>query len=270
MPKLSIQTYYPTTVALDGAEIDLRITRLAARDAFAFLKDFERAADPPSERSLIVRVKDDELEKRPVPRPRTAKEQAAADALVTLRECLKTSTHTFPLGDDVAHGRDQILLALLSEIEAALPEEAEGDEQFVLSDQVVRARRLDEMTPEQRAAWDVLDKADEQFATDFIVDTITNYVTAEPGQIEVDGQDITSGADLVRLFGAHAGALKAMVRAVRDENVLPSALKNAWRSARDSRRSSTTSDLDLSGQTPAATATAAAPEASAPPAAATA
>ena len=258
MAKLSVSSHYPTTIPIDGVDIDFRIQRLTAAEFFAFSRQYEKVLDPPSERMLLVR-REDELAKRPVARQRTAKEQAAADALVTLRECLKTSAHTFPLHDDVSQSRDQVLLALLSEIEAALPAEPDSDDEvFVIPDSEIRTRRLAELSPIERAAWDGLDAEDEAFAASFIVETLTRYVQVAPDQIEADGVPVTSGADLVRYFGGQGAALKALVRAVREENLLPSALKNALRSARDTRPSSSTPDREAPGSEPGPTAASAA------------
>ena len=257
MPKLSVQTYYPVTVPIDGEPIACRIARLSAREFFTFAKEFDRVSDPVSERKITIRVTDEELAKHPVPRARTRAEDAAQEALEELRTGLA----------GLENGA--VLTGLLTHVEAALPPEPTSEE-FVISDEEIRKRRLEEMTDVHRAAWEKTDAEDERFAASFIVDTVARYVTVEPGEIEVDDAPLTSGADLVRVFGGQTAALKALVRAVREENVLPTALKNAWRSARATTPSSNTPDLAVPGTAPGKTAASAEPKGSAPAAAATA
>jgi hypothetical protein len=254
MSKLSVTSYFPLTLPIDGTPVALRIARLTAREFFAFAKDYDRATDPVSERKLLLRTAE-ELTKQPVPRERTAAEAAAAEALEALREGLQG------LESGAA------LTGLLAPLEALLPPEPTSEE-FVVSDAEVRKRRLEEMGPDQKAAWEQQDADDERFAASFIVETITRWVQAEAGEIDVDGEPLTAGADLVRVFGGQADVLKAMVRAVRDENLLPTPLKNAWRSARASKPSSSTPDRDQPGPAPVPTAPPADERASAPDAAA--
>jgi hypothetical protein len=245
MAKLSVQSYFETSVPIDGVEITVHVTRLAASDFFTWARDFDRVSDPVSERQLTIRLTDEERAKRPVQRPRTAAEAAAADACVGLRELLKGT------GEDT----ERELLVHLTTIEAALPAEPDSDDEVhVLPDAEIRQRRLAEMTPEARARWDAQDQADEAFARTFIADTLTRFIALPAGEIDGPDGPITTGEGVLRYFGGHTGALQALVRAVRDENVLPTALKNAWRSARASMPSSSTPDRDQPGPAPAKTA----------------
>ena len=240
MSKLLVRNYYPATVQIDGADIKIRVHRLSATEFRAWAKAFDAVNDPPSERALTVRdpAREDEQAKQLVPRAWTEAETAAAEAIAQLEPFVI----------------DMRIAAAMPALKALIPAEP-GDEEFVMPDAEVRKRRLAEMTPEQRAAWDVLDAADEQRAADFIIDTISRYVTVEAGEIEQEGEDgtvtaLTSGADVVRFFGGHASALRSLVGCVREENTLSTALKNALRSARDSRRSSDAADLDPVGAKP--------------------
>lgn len=250
MSKLLVRNYYPTTVPIDGAEIRIRVSRMSASDFMAWAKRFDAVNDPPSERTLTVRdpAREDEQATRLVPRAWTDAETAAAEAIATI-EADTPSPRT---------------LEALPALQALIPSEP-GDEVFVMPDAAVRTRRLAEMTPEQRTAWDAIDAADERRAAEFVVDTITRYIEVEPGEIDKEGADLvaplTSGADLVRYFGGHAAALRELVAIVRVEHTLSTALKNDLRSARASRRSSAAADLEGAG-IPGPTAAPVAPEAS--------
>jgi hypothetical protein len=239
--KLLVRNYYPATLPLDGEEIKIRVHRMSATEFREWARAHDRVVDPSSERSLTIRDpnREDEIAKRLVPRAWTDAETAAAEAIATLEAFIEI---------------DVRMAASIAALKALIPAEP-GDEVFVMTDAAVRKRRLDEMTSEARAAWDVVDARDEAFERDFIINTITHYVTVEKGEIdqEVDGAvvPLTEGADLVRFFGGHATALRHLVGAVREENTLSTALKNALRSARASRPSSGAAGLDPLGATPA-------------------
>lgn len=105
----------------------------------------------------------------------------------------------------------------------------------------VRARRLSDMTDSGRAAFEAREAAEAEFAAEFLAATIRDYVRVEPDQIfeeAADGTDrsITSGADLVRLFGARMDVMQACLKAVHTENTLSAAAKKALRSLSDSAR----------------------------------
>lgn len=83
---------------------------------------------------------------------------------------------------------------------------------------------------------------DDVEAAAFIAQVIGDYVTAEAGQIfeEVDGQQVpvTTGADLLRLFGAQQHFVSKLLALIWGENKLAEKEKNAYRLALVSGNSS--------------------------------
>lgn len=105
----------------------------------------------------------------------------------------------------------------------------QGD--YVISDAEVRERRLRAMSAEERAAWEIQDQNDEAFAREFLLRSISDYVTVEPGQIQDEaGRELTTGADLIRLFVARGDVIQQLVRLIWTENTLSPDQKKVLRS----------------------------------------
>jgi len=112
---------------------------------------------------------------------------------------------------------------------------------FIVPADEVRARRLAEMAPDARAAFEALEDAEASAADRFVRESITAYVSIEPGQLFEDGPDgapvpIVTGADVVRAFGGRVDVLQACLRSIRNENTLSPSAKKALRSRSDSAR----------------------------------
>jgi hypothetical protein len=240
--KLRIQPFHPSTLLIDQQAVRIRVARFDI-DAFsAFRRDYARIDDAAADRPLKIRLPGDEQAMRPVVRPRTEAETAAADVLARVRA---------RLSDD-----EYVALA------DVLPAEPTKDV-FVIPDEEIRARRLAEMSSEARAAYDRAHDEEEQFAKNFIAGAVRNYVMVEDGEIEIteDGRvrSLTTGTDLVRFFGARAEVMNAAVHAIWIENTASDALKNVWRSLSGFADSSAGHDRAAAGQTPAPTAASADP-----------
>jgi hypothetical protein len=147
---------------------------------------------------------------------------------------------------------------------------AEGPEQekdengfFKIGELTVRARRLIEMTPEQRNEYDAARKVDTDHARDFVIDCITKYVTVPPGAlVGPDDIAIETGADLAAIYVTTPEVMKSLVDAIQMENTLGPDAKKEWRSRFDSRISSHAPATGVSGEKPASTVDAAATSAS--------
>lgn len=159
---------------------------------------------------------------------------------------------------------------------ALLARRPDGDEQakgpdgkFLLSDDLIRARRLMEMSDDEREDFDRREDEEEAFSVQFLTRSITDYIAVEPEQLYEDGQDgkprsITTGADMLRLFGGRSDVLAQLLRAIDVENTWSTAGKNALRSLSASARSSDAPQPVAVGPKPEPTAADAGTAASAP------
>ena len=151
----------------------------------------------------------------------------------------------------------------------------EGDEQetsakgvFVVSDEEVRRRRIQEMTDEPRAAFLAQEHVDASAEYDFCVDTVRQYVRVAPAlrpdgtthrylmELEDGGEpfELRTGEDLVRAFGGSLKQLRQLTRAVFVENILGPQEKKLLRLLSDSKPSSSGPTPAAAGPTPDATA----------------
>jgi hypothetical protein len=143
-----------------------------------------------------------------------------------------------------------------------------GEEGLDVDD--LEAKRWVEKTPEEREVAMQEEQREQERQAQFAVDTITDYVSAEPDQIfdEDAGAMVTSGADLVRVFAQRHDVLSTLVAEVFLENRLSADQKKVLRLLRDSARGSADSET-APGERPGPTAGNVGPEGSASPAAAT-
>lgn len=148
--------------------------------------------------------------------------------------------------------------------------EATGDpvkddkRRFVISDDAIQQRRLAELGDAARAEYQKADADDEVWAKRFIQDAIEQYVSVPPGEIvDDDGQEIRTGAELVRFFGGRGDVLKDLLFAIYGENSMSAPLKKIWRSQSAFSGGSSEPSPAAPGPTPAPTAGSAAPVASA-------
>lgn len=134
-----------------------------------------------------------------------------------------------------------------------------GVEQYVLPADVIRARRLAEMSDAERAELLRHEDEEEQFSIEFLAGVIRDYVSIEDGQLyeDVEGGEqrpIISGEDVLRVYGGRSDVLRGLLWAVFAENTLDAAAKKASRSLFDSARSSDARPSAAPGPTPAPTA----------------
>lgn len=254
---IEISRDYPVTLAVDGQELRVRVARMTVNQATRFERQWARLNTPDSERLVSTRMPGEEMEKRPVVRPRSIPEIYAAALLERATEGERTPF-------------EQELVAALR---ALVPEES-TEEEFVLPLDVIQARRRAEMTPERRAAWQRLVDEEDAAVDGFTQSAIQDYLTVEPGQLVerlADGttRSLTSGADFLQAFAARGEILHLAIAAVRAENFLPEARKNALRSLFASTTSSPEPSPAAPGSGPAPTAAAVEPKASATSVAAT-
>lgn len=163
----------------------------------------------------------------------------------------------------------------------AIYRKADSDEQavdarrnYVVPQSEIRRRRLDEMRPEERAAFDAAERADVLAMVEFAHHAISTYVSLEPGCVlkldagEVDAENrpivrvVSTSAQLADLLSGNVEQLTSLVAQIYAENTLSAEKKRTLRRLSDLTRSS--SAPPDPGPTPAATADAAAPRASAP------
>lgn len=99
-----------------------------------------------------------------------------------------------------------------------------GDVLMETDDQVLA--RLDfEETAEQRATREQRDAEEEAFATEFLVRSLTEYVTCEAGQLSTAREPVTTGAQILQAYGARQDVLQQLLQAIFSENCLPEAIK---------------------------------------------
>lgn len=238
----------------DVGVLDFRISRLTLGE----VADFKRAyaannvSQRESIRQISVRLPGEEMEQRPIARDMSADEQALAEAIAA-----------------IGVERTPAVEALVAAAKALVPDQPEG-KTFVISDADIRRRRLAAMTTEERAAYDALVAAESDREVAFITDTITQFVRVEAGQVlavDDDGAEtsLTTGADLLRLFGAKVDDMRNLVTLVKMENEASVEQKKLWRSWFDSDDSSAAPAKEVPGSAPAPAVDSVEPKASAGP-----
>lgn len=125
-------------------------------------------------------------------------------------------------------------------------EEQAKDERgrYVVSDADVIERRVGELAPEARAAYDQADAADNAFVEAFARQAIADYITVDPDQVaDRDGQEVRTGEALYRLFFARKDVLRELLVLILHENAMSAHQKKVWRSLSDFKRFSNESTL---------------------------
>lgn len=136
----------------------------------------------------------------------------------------------------------------------------EGGKTYLVDQEEIERRRLSEMSPETRAAYDAASLADDAFMTEFCSRAITDFVSVAPGctlTVERDaGEPLTvrTGAHLVEAFGGNLSMLVRLTKAIATENTLSPEAKKVLRSLSGSTPSSPTpgAAVAVDGATPAA------------------
>ena len=137
-------------------------------------------------------------------------------------------------------------------------EQAQDDKgEYVLSFEKLAELQLREMSPEKRVEYDEASEADEAEAKKFLTWVFTEFVTVAKGLIEEleDGkeQSVSSGIDLLRIFGARQDVIQEVLGLVHRENQLDEHQKKALRSRTDSSPTSSAPELDRVGLKPETT-----------------
>lgn len=128
----------------------------------------------------------------------------------------------------------------------------------------VRRRRLAEMTPDERKAFDALEAHEAQRTMEFCCEQIRQHVSIDSSVRLVvedeqgDPHTISTGAQIVDMFAGNKAVLHELVAVIAYENVLSAQQKKTSRARSDSS-SSSTPPATLPGDAPAATAVPAAP-----------
>lgn len=242
--KLYHETPFPFT---DAGLVDIRVKRMSVGESQAFERRYNAVSTRESLRRVSIRCPGPEMEKQPIARPRTTHEVALAEAIERFEALPDVS-------EAVAAAMSTVLN--LARVLVAEPSDAED---FVIPESEIRRRRLDEMTPSVRADYDALVVREDAEESAFIEDTVRTFVTLAPDQVvmvDAEGNEtsLTSGDDVLRIFGANLSDMRALVQQVYFENRLSEDRKKALRSLFASDVSSDAPAKDPVGNAPEATA----------------
>lgn len=94
------------------------------------------------------------------------------------------------------------------------------------SDDTIAYRDLHE-TDADREAREAREARDDAWANTFLTEALTKYITFEAGQL-LNGEPVSTGADLLRMFGARIGVLFDLISAIRVQNVWTDDAKKKW------------------------------------------
>jgi hypothetical protein len=267
---MKVTRTFKTTIPIDGKAIRCQIRRMSQGEVSAFRRAYERFSGASDlERRLAVRKPGEEMAQQAIARPRTFAEDLAADLL----ERAEPIAAAIRPALDTAGELEKTLVDLVSHLRALVPEQPEG-QAFVLTDEEIAERRLDELKPEERARLEEAHARHEAERDAFVAESISAFVKVEPDQITAELEDgseisVTTGAQLVDAFSSRADVLKTVVDMIRIENMLSESRKKALRSLFDSSASSSAPATEASGSAPETTAAPVAAKASATSEAAT-
>jgi hypothetical protein len=237
-----IKSYFPTTLEIDGVDLQLRIARFDVKQAHHFERLLTRARRKDADRMLLIRKPGAELERQHMTAMTAEGLAEFRAAIEALRQRLRS-----PGPDEVPPTAEEVLKGL--ELVAPL---LQPTDQFIVDDEEIRRRRWAELDDAGRKKYDALVREDEEAFDLFVTEALGRYVRVDPGmEFEheaADGtvtvQPVKTGADLSRCFGGRQDFISALVRRVREENRIGDALKNALRSRSASAPSSSANDRD--------------------------
>lgn len=266
-----VRATFPSSIRIDGREIRLSVKRLDVAEYSAFARGRQRIAEPESERRTLVRRLPDEFERVAPGADDVQAQEAQARELAALeQQASDLLAHTPGLESQaIADTLLQVLRFAAGVLKRVTPED-----RYRVSDELVRERRIAEMTPAEAAAYREVVAEEERYLAEFVIDVISRYVAPAPRQFEIEEDDgsiteVVTGAQLVRIFASRPRVLRGLLDTVWYENTLTDALKNVWRSGSGSTPSSSTRAQEAGGPTPEPPVADAVSEASAPIAAAT-
>ena len=259
---IRISPFHKTAVDLDGRQLRIRIARFSVDDLAEYSKLEAAMSQRREDRVLLVRRTPEELE-RIVPTETQVDEHA---------ELLDTAKALEAKAIDAKQDAfiTEVFGFLRSVVARLTPVE-----RYRMPDDEIRRRRDQDLTPAQRAELEVYRNEEQAAADAFMQFVIGKFVTLEPGQVEVENvneqgegldtwRSVTSGTDLLTLYGGRLDLLRQLMQAVRRENLMTEEEKNVWRSRSGSTRSSGERGPATGGPTPDAVVTPAASGPSAP------
>lgn len=244
--------YHPTSIVIDGRDIDIRIKRLNVNEFSDLSRKRQRMSELESDRVALLRKLPDEFE-RHVPTEAEAedferrREELAAIEAETSAALAAMDASDSPLG----RGFVALLAYAAGMLRHIKPEAA-----YRVPDEEIRRRRLSEMSPEQASRHRALTDEEDQFAASFIADTIAAYVTVLPKQIAILDEDthertpVTTGAQLVQIYGGRVEIIRRLFNEVWQQNTLSPEIKNALRPRSGSTSSSLKPAREVGGLTP--------------------
>lgn len=133
----------------------------------------------------------------------------------------------------------------------------------LIPDEEITRRRMSELSPAEREAFDAASQEDDDFMASFCSEAISKHVSLPPDVtlklIQDDGSEVVvrDGSGLVAAFGGNLSMLLRLTRLIHRENTLTPEAKKHLRSLSVSTASSP--QLEGDGRTPAATAIGAVP-----------
>lgn len=131
---------------------------------------------------------------------------------------------------------------------------------WIVTDDEIRARRMAEMTTDERAAFLALEAREADATLNACARAVSQFVEVAPAlpdgtiqRVEVDGRPVKTGADLVDLFDGSLPVLSTLAGLIRAEHTMQPDEKKGLRSRFDSSTGSRPNP-PASGATPAETA----------------
>lgn len=151
------------------------------------------------------------------------------------------------------------------------PDECDRDpvtQQYLIPDAAIDARRLAEMSADERAAYDRMVDEETEAGNAFLIRTLSTYLTVEPGQLTYETETgetrpVATGEDFVKAFAGNGPVLQRALMLVHYENDMTPLQKKAWRSRLDFARTGRREPPGAAGSGPGPTAAAATPKGSA-------
>lgn len=257
MSELRIRRHFTRTIDIDGVAVTVQIRRMTPAEWGAFSKQLYRVDDPETVRLVTMRKPGEEQEKQLVPRQLTTWERLLLASVASFKaRFVQESTLLAPDLVEAAKGLlDAAELCALSKHQA---------ERWMIPDEEIRRRRLAEMTPEERAAFNELDAREDREAQAFLEEAF-GYVTFPGRQMVVEGDEdgpelvIADGATFLQYFGARRDLVRQITALVHNCNTLSQSEKNASRSQSGSQPFSAEPEKAAPGLTPRTTAAGAVP-----------
>lgn len=197
---MQTETYLPTTIEIDGAEVPLRILRFDYESRTAFARDMDKLRGIWQRATALTRL-----------------------ALVTAGLPTKPETE-----DATEHESAEDQAARLARNAVALRTHAENI-------QLALALRELADTPAERAKRDEVSAENDAFSSRFIREAFERFVSVDPAYdlVDLDGRSVRTGADLLRSYPS-VGMYSVVLAKIETQNSLAAELKKKLASRSDS------------------------------------